>query len=299
LVISNIVSRKEIIRVMRLPLKDQSQFCTDLNSAYSKLQQVFYEKMNSLLHVSKIKVMLGDGTLTDTSSFDPKEMVLYFNLISKSLKKWASDGIMKSNSDDLHRISCQYYTQINKYFVSVFFGIQFHALRYYRVEKRVLEIQKEIFDLTKRCKDIRDSMADEGNKIISTELDRMGHADLRFEDLLDMILTDQSISRQLVSKTNNLLDEYPELRKSELRIENLHSELNDYIIETYTMEPAILDYNKLMQGEEGFVVYIDLETVTNRKSREHQSYVNFKNVDLEAKNIISNILEEMTKTIMV
>lgn len=243
--------------------------------------------------------MLGDGTLTDTSSFDPKEMVLYFNLISKSLKKWASDGIMKSNSDDLHRISCQYYTQINKYFVSVFFGIQFHALRYYRVEKRVLEIQKEIFDLTKRCKDIRDSMADEGNKIISTELDRMGHADLRFEDLLDMILTDQSISRQLVSKTNNLLDEYPELRKSELRIENLHSELNDYIIETYTMEPAILDYNKLMQGEEGFVVYIDLETVTNRKSREHQSYVNFKNVDLESKNIISNILEEMTKTIMV
>ena len=284
---------------MRLPLKDQSQFCTDLNSAYSKLQQVFYEKMNSLLHVSKIKVMLGDGTLTDTSSFDPKEMVLYFNLISKSLKKWASDGIMKSNSDDLHRISCQYYTQINKYFVLVFFGIQFHALRYYRVEKRVLEIQKEIFDLTKRCKDIRDSMADEGNKIISTELDRMGHADLRFEDLLDMILTDQSISRQLVSKTNNLLDEYPELRKSELRIENLHSELNDYIIETYTMEPAILDYNKLMQGEEGFVVYIDLETVTNRKSREHQSYVNFKNVDLESKNIISNILEEMTKTIMI
>lgn len=284
---------------MRLPLKDQSPFCSDLNSAYSRLQQVFYEKMNSLLHVSKIKVMLGDGTLTDTSSFDPEETVLYFNLISKSLKKWSSDGIMKSNSDDLHRISCQYYTQINKYFVSVFFGIQFHALRYYRVEKRVLEIQKEIFDLTKRCKDLRDSMADEGNNIISTELDRMGHADLRFEDLLDMILTDESISSQLESKTNNLLDEYPELRISELRIENLHSELNDYIIETYTMEPDILDYNKLMQGEEGFVVYIDLETVTNKRSRERQAYVNFKNIDLDSKNIIINILEEMTKTIMV
>jgi hypothetical protein len=255
--------------------------------------------MNSLLHVSKIKVMLGDGTLTDTSSFDPEETVLYFNLISKSLKKWSSDGIMKSNSDDLHRISCQYYTQINKYFVSVFFGIQFHALRYYRVEKRVLEIQKEIFDLTKRCKDLRDSMADEGNNIISTELDRMGHADLRFEDLLDMILTDESISSQLESKTNNLFDEYPELRISELRIENLHSELNDYIIETYTMEPDILDYNKLMQGEEGFVVYIDLETVTNKRSRERQAYVNFKNIDLDSKNIIINILEEMTKTIMV
>ena len=284
---------------MRLPLKDRYQFCTDLNSAYSKLQQVFNEKMNSLLQVSKIKVMLGDGTLIDTSSFDPEEMVLYFNLISKSLKEWASDGIVKSNSDDLHRINCHYFTQINKYFVSVFFGIQFHSLRYYRVEKRVLEIQKEIFDLTKRCKDIRDSIADVGNNIISTELDRMGHADLRFEDLLDMILTDQSISSQLESKTNNVLNEYPELRISELRIENLHSELNDYIIETYTMEPAILDYNKLMQGEEGFVVYIDLETVTNKRSRERQAYVNFKNVDLDSQNIIIKILEEMTKTIMV
>jgi hypothetical protein len=126
----------------------------------------------------------------------------------------------------------------------------------------------------------------------------MGHADLRFEDLLDMILTDESISSQLESKTNNLFDEYPELRISELRIENLHSELNDYIIETYTMEPDILDYNKLMQGEEGFVVYIDLETVTKR-SRERQAYVNFKNIDLDSKNIIINILEEMTKTIMV
>jgi hypothetical protein len=64
------------------------------------------------------------------------------------------------------------------------------------------------------------------------------------------------------------------------------------------MEPDILDYNKLMQGEEGFVVYIDLETVTKR-SRERQAYVNFKNIDLDSKNIIINILEEMTKTIMV
>jgi hypothetical protein len=282
---------------MRLPTKDQCQFCTDLNLSYSKLQQVFYDKFNSLLQISNIKVMLGDGTLTNTSTFDPESLVLYFNIVSKSLKKCASSGIVKSNTDDLHRITCQYFTQIEKYFVSVFFGIQYHALRYYKVEKRVLEIQKEMYDLSKKCEEIRNSIADVGNSMILRELDNMGYADLRFEDLLERMLSDQSISGQLESKTNNLLDEYPELRKSELRHKDLISELNTYIIEISTIEPAMLDYNKLMQGQEGTVVYIDLETVTNKKSKERQAYVNFKNVDIDSQNGIINFLKEITNTI--
>jgi hypothetical protein len=282
---------------MRLPTKDQCQFCTDLNLSYSKLQQVFYDKFNSLLQISNIKVMLGDGTLTNTSTFDPESLVLYFNIVSKSLKKCASSGIVKSNTDNLHRITCQYFTQIEKYFVSVFFGIQYHALRYYKVEKRVLEIQKEMYDLSKKCEEIRNSIADVGNSMILRELDNMGYADLRFEDLLERMLSDQSISGQLESKTNNLLDEYPELRKSELRHKDLISELNNYIIEISTIEPAMLDYNKLMQGQEGTVVYIDLETVTNKKSKERQAYVNFKNVDIDSQNGIINFLKEITNTI--
>jgi hypothetical protein len=286
-----------VVKIMRLPTKDQCQFCTDLNLSYSKLQQVFYDKFNSLLQISNIKVMLGDGTLTNTSTFDPESLVLYFNIVSKSLKKCASSGIVKSNTDDLHRITCQYFTQIEKYFVSVFFGIQYHAVRYYMVEKRVLEIQKEIYDLTKKCNEIRNSIAGVGNNMILRELDNMGYADLRFEDLLERMLSDQSISGQLESKTNNLLDEYPELRKSELRHKDLISELNNYIIEISTIEPAMLDYNKLMQGQEGTVVYIDLETVTNKKSKERQAYVNFKNVDIDSQNGIINFLKEITNTI--
>jgi hypothetical protein len=292
-----LLSTVVVVKIMRLPTKDQCQFCTDLNLSYSKLQQVFYDKFNSLLQISNIKVMLGDGTLTDTSTFDPESLVLYFNIVSKSLKKCASSGIVKSNTDDLHRITCQYFTQIEKYFVSVFFGIQYHALRYYKVEKRVLEIQKEMYDLSKKCEEIRNSIADVGNSMILRELDNMGYADLRFEDLLEMMLSDQSISGQLESKTNNLLDEYPELRKSELRHKDLISELNNYIIEISTIEPAMLDYNKLMQGQEGTVVYIDLETVTNKKSKERQAYVNFKNIDIDSQNGIINFLKEITNTI--
>ena len=282
---------------MRLPSKDQYQFCTDLNLSYSKLHQVFFDKLKSILPVSNIKVMLGDGTVTDTSTFDPEALVLYFNMLSKSLKKCTSGGIVKSNSDDLHRITCQYFTQIEKYFISVFFGIQYHALRYYKVEKRVLEIQKEIYDLTKKCSEIRNSIATVGNNMVLSELDKMGYGDLRFEDLLERMLSDQSISNQLENRTNNLLNEYPELRKSELRHEDLVSELNNHIIEVYSIEPAKLDYNKLMQGQAGIVVYIDLETVTNKKSKERQAYVNFKNVNIDSQNSIIDFFKEITNTI--
>ena len=244
-----------------------------------------------------MKVMLGDGTVTDTSTFDPEVLVLYFNMLSKSLKKCVSDGIVKSNSDDLHRITCQYFSQIEKYFVLVFFGIQYHALRYYKADKRVLEIQKEIYDLTKKCNEIRNSIAGVGNNMILRELDKMGYADLRFEELLERMLSDQSISSQLENRTNNLVNEYPELRKSELRHEDLVSELNNYIMEVYTIEPAMLDYNKLMQGQEGIVVYIDLETVINKKSKVRQGYVNFKNVDIDSQNSIIDFLKEITNTI--
>jgi hypothetical protein len=133
--------------------------------------------------------------------------------------------------------------------------------------------------------------------MILRELDKMGYADLRFEELLERMLSDQSISSQLENRTNNLVNEYPDLRKSELRHEDLVSELNNYIIEVYTIEPAMLDYNKLMQGQEGIVVYIDLETVINKKSKERQGYVNFKNVDIDTQNSIIDFLKEITNSI--
>jgi hypothetical protein len=133
--------------------------------------------------------------------------------------------------------------------------------------------------------------------MVLSELDKMGYGDLRFEDLLERMLSDQSISNQLENRTNNLLNEYPELRKSELRHEDLVSELNNHIIEVYTIEPAMLDYSKLMQGQTGIVVYIDLETVTNKKSKERQAYVNFKNVNIDSQNRIIDFLKEITNII--
>ena len=279
---------------MRVPLKGSDKFCLELNSAYSKTEQVYFNSIKSSLKTSAIKVMLGDGTITDSVTFDPQETVRYFNILGGRLKGWSNSGVSKSNTEDLHRVSYQIYKQVEKYYISVHFEIQFHSLKFYRVDKRVLEIQKEIHELSRKSNEINQSLAKTGNEIVVREIGNMGYGDLAFEDLLEKILSDQVISSQLEDKAKDVRSKYPELKEVEDKERALATEINDYIMEVYTIDPVVIDYNKLMQGEVGVVLYMDIEVVNNMKSKERQAYVNIENIKAESGKSIINSLEKLT-----
>jgi hypothetical protein len=282
---------------MRMPLKDSIPFSVDLNLSYSKLQHVYFERLKSLLQVSNIKVMLGDGTLTDTTTFDPNSLLLYFSRLAKSLDKWSIHGVIKSNTDDLHRITYQLSTQIEKIVISVYLGIQYHALRYYRLDRRVLEIQRKLYEVTSEGNEIRGSVATAGNDMVLRELGKLGYAELGFEELLEKMLSDKSFSSQLEGKVNKIFNEFPDLMNVEADRNKLISELNDYVMEVYKIEPVLVDYNKLMQGQEGFVIYMDIETMINKKLKERRSYVNFSKVNVDSQNRMNHSLVNLVDTI--
>jgi len=282
---------------MRLPLRESAQFCGKLNSLYSRIQQVYFLTIKSALKTSEVKVMLGDGTVTDSETFELETMILYFNQLDKSMKEWTSSGVSKSKTDDLHRITLKLSINIRRIILTLHFGIQYHTLRYYRVDKRVLEIQKELFDLTEKSNQIQKSIATIGNDMLLEELGNRGYADLKIEDLLEKMLLDETLSSQLASKASQLQDKYPELKNIETCKGELVAELNDYVMEVHTLDGGVIDYNKLMQGQEGFVIYMDVETIANKKSKERQSYVNFENIDLDAQNRIDQYLTELADTI--
>lgn len=279
---------------MRVPLKGSDKFCLELNSAYSKTELVYFNSIKSSLKTSAIKVMLGDGTITDSVTFDPQETVRYFNILGGRLKGWSNSGVSKSNTEDLHRVSYQIYKQVEKYYISVHFEIQFHSLKFYRVDKRVLEIQKEIHELSRKSNEIHQSLAKAGNEIVVRELGNMGYGDLPFEDLLEKMLSDQIISSQLEDKAKEVRSKYPELREVEIKERALAAEINDYIMEVYTIDPVVIDYNKLMQGEVGVALYMDFEVVNNMKSKVRQAYVNIENIKAESGKSIINSLEKLT-----
>jgi hypothetical protein len=279
---------------MRVPLKGSDKFCLELNSAYSEMEQVYFNSIKSSLKTSAIKVMLGDGTITDSVTFDPQETVRYFNILGGRLKGWSNSGVSKSNTEDLHRVSYQIYKQVEKYYISVHFEIQFHSLKFYRVDKRVLEIQKEIHELSRKSAEMHQSLAKTGNEIVVRELDNMGYGDLPFEDLLEKVLSDQVISSQLEDKAKDARNKYPELREVEIKERALAAEISDYIMEVYTIDPVVIDFNKLMQGEVGVVLYMDIEVVNNMKSKARQAYVNIENIKAESGKSIINSLEKLT-----
>jgi hypothetical protein len=279
---------------MRVPLKGSDKFCLELNSVYSKMEQVYFSSIKSSLKTSSIKVMLGDGTITDSVTFDPQETVRYFNILGGRLKGWSNYGVSKSNTEDLHRVSYQIYKQVEKYYISVHFEIQFHSLKFYSVDKRVLEIQKEIHELSRKSNEIHQSLSKTGNEIVVREIGNMGYGDLAFEDLLEKILSDQVISSQLEDKAKDVRSMYPELKEVEDKERALATEINDYIMEVYTIDPVVIDYNKLMQGEVGVVLYMDIEVVNNMKSKERQAYVNIENIKAESSKSIINSLEKLT-----
>ena len=241
--------------------------------------------------------MLGDGTLTDTTTFDPNSLLLYFSRLAKSLDKWSVHGVIKSNTDDLHRITYQLSTQIEKIVISVYLGIQYHALRYYRVDRRVLEIQKKLYEVTSEDNEIRGSVATAGNDLVLKELGKLGYAELGFEELLEKMLSDKSFSSRLEGKVNKIFNEFPDLMNVEADRNKLISELNDYVIEVYKIEPVLVDYNKLMQGQEGFVIYMDIETMINKKLKERRSYVNFNKVNVDSQNRMNHSLVNLVDTI--
>ena len=278
---------------MRIPLKGTDKFCLELNSAYSRAEQVYFDSIKSSLKTSAIKVMLGDGTVTDSVTFDPRETVRYFNILGGRLKGWSNSGVSKSNTDDLHRVSYQISKQIEKYYISVHFEIQFHSLKFYRVDKRVLQIQMEIHELSRKSNDIHQLIAKTGNEIVVRELSNMGFGDLPYEDLLEKILSDQAISSQLEDKAKDIRSMYPELKEAETKERALAAELNDYIMEVYTIEPVVIDYNKLMQGEIGVVLYMDIEVVNNLKTKVRQAYVNIENIKANSRKRIINSLEKL------
>ena len=46
----------------------------------------FFPKITDLTKIEDVKVMMGDSTVTDQKTFDPKLVMDYFQQISKNLK---------------------------------------------------------------------------------------------------------------------------------------------------------------------------------------------------------------------
>lgn len=277
---------------MRIPNNESDNFSKKLNDYFVEIENFYQQSLMPCLAMREVNVMLQDGSVTKSSTFDPKLVLGYYRTFLKGLKNWEVSDIQETTGES-NRIYCQIFSSQDNYTIKGYFGIQFNILPYYKLDKQVIQIQKKLFDLSIKNSTVMDSVANIGNNTIKQELKNMALDDLKFEDLFEKILENQELIVNLEDKIKKIERSYPELDKAEEMKNSMILELENLVIKLYQISPNLIDYNRLMQGEEGIIVYFDIGTEANMKGKNSSKVINFAQMKPHTKARISELFEEI------
>ncbi|MDP8887622.1 MAG: hypothetical protein M3M91_07490, partial [Thermoproteota archaeon] len=132
---------------MRAPFKGDDYFSRQINAATERVQEAFLGAIKPSIVLRHGNAMLGDGTITQADTFDLRNVQDFYGRLGNALEGWTFSGVLQSATEDLHRIYCTFTKETDKFYMSVYFGIQFHVLLYYRVDNQVIDIRKELTKL--------------------------------------------------------------------------------------------------------------------------------------------------------
>ena len=277
---------------MRIPNNENDDFSKKLNGYYADIENIYLESMKPHLTTREVDVMLQDGTITKSTTFDPESVIGFYQSFLKNLKNWEVSNIQETTGES-NRIYCQISTILDNYAIRGYFGIQFNVLPYYKPDKQVIQIQRELFDISVKNSTLLESAANIGNNAIKQELKNMALDELEFEDLFERLLQNQELIVRLEDKIKNVERLYPELDGAEKKKNSLILELDNLIIKLYQISPTLIDYNRLMQGEEGIIVYFDIETKVDTKRKNSNKSVNIERMKSPTKKKISELFKEI------
>jgi len=277
---------------MRVPNNEKDDFSKKLNGRFAEIENIYLESIKPYLTTREVNVMLQDGSVTKSSTFDPESVFGFYRSFLKDLKSWEVSDIQETTGES-NRIFCEINANPDNYAIRGHFGVQFNVLPYYKPDKQVIQIQRELFDLSVKNSALLESVANIGNNTIKQELKNMALDELQFEDLFERLLQNQELIDRLEDKTKDVETLYPELGGAEKKKNSLILELNNLILKSYQISPTLIDYNRLMQGEEGIIVYFDIETKLDTKGKNSNKSVNFERMKSPTKKKISELFEEI------
>ena len=246
---------------MRIGLKSQIEFIEKLNQENSEIQQKFLKKIEEITKSIPIKVMLGDNTVSEQKTFDPKSVTDYYSKIIQQLTEWNTQEVSTTQNDDIRRIFIKFEKREGNYLFSGHMSIQFHVLLYYKPDNKVTEYQKELSDILETTKDQETKLADQSDQFILEKLQKMGYKDLDHQNLFKIFFENDKVQEQIYEDIEKNAE--VNFKKLENRKKELFNELDNLLLETYQTTPVLIDEARLVTGEEGCLCLFDLEFIKN------------------------------------
>ena len=250
---------------MRIGSKSENEFLLKLNKINETIQENFLKLINNATKTIDTKVMMGDSTVKDVKTFDPKNVEGFFNNIINSLKDWESQGISYSYNDDVRRIFTKLEVRDDNYVVSIHVSLQFHVLLYYKPVQKVIDLQKELSEIIDKTRISDSKYTGEGNKIILQKLQDLGYDKINEQNLFELFYNDENLSKILSEKIEGSQEN--EIIEFNNKKKELLNQLDDLLLETFQTSSVLIDEQKLVNGEEGCLCNIDLEYIDNNSKQ--------------------------------
>ena len=247
---------------MRLGTDSSNEFLQSLNKKNQEIQKLYVDHIKNLTKTVQIKVMLGDSTVTDQSTFDPQEIKNFYDKIIKNLRDWSIQNITITNNEDIRRIFTKFEIREGNYLLSGHLSQQFHVLLYYKPEQRVIECQKELSEIIENTKDKEAELANLGDQFVINKLKELGYKDLDNQKLFEIFFNNDEVREKIYSEIEQQSDvDFQKLSKKKVELFN---ELDSFLMETYQTTPILIDDARLVTGEEGCLCTFDLEHIKNK-----------------------------------
>ncbi len=272
--------------MVRLGSNSSEEFIQTLNKKNEQIQELFLKKMNAATRTVTVKGMLGDGTITDQTTFDPMLVQEFFKKIVNNLQDWTTQDITITNNEDLRRIFVKFEVKEDNYILSGHMSIQFHVLLYYKPDNKVIEYQKELSQIIDKTKNTETKLADESEQYVIEKLKEQGYTNLEHKELFEVLYENDELREKIYRDIDERSDS--DVQQLLNRKKELFNGLDNLLMECYHTSGVLIDDSRLVTGEEGFLFSIDLEHLKNNVK---EGMFDSKKISDDVKNKILNKLD--------
>ena len=246
---------------MRLGSRSPDEFIQLLNKKNEHIQKDLLDKILELTNTVDVKVMMGDSTITEQKTFDPKQIIDYLEKLNQKLIDWALQDVSITNNEDLRRIFTKFEIAEGNYLISGHISLQFHVLLFYKPLQRVIDCQKELAEIVDTTKNKETELSDNSDQFVLNKLKEMGYKDFDHQKLFEVFYENEEFSKKVYAEIEK--DSGEEFKRLTKKKEELFKELDSLLVETYQTSAVLIDDPRLVSGEEGCLCTLDIEFIKN------------------------------------
>ena len=277
---------------MRLGSKTDDEFLIRLNKKNNQIQSVFHEKIKDIAKKYSVDVMLQDGIVKKQETFDVEKINKIYTDFADKLQDCTSDGISSTNDEGIRRNFIKLNTNVDDCKISIHLSIQYHVVLFYQPNYEVIKKQKELSEFMDMTKKHENELTEKSDHVILEKLKAEGYKDLDTQSLFEIFYNDDKIREKIMSEIELQTD--GDLQKITQRKESLCKALDDLLLETYQMEPVLIDEARLVTGEEGCVCNIDIEMIENGQK---SSLFDSKKISSSTKEKITSLIDQVLEAV--